>query len=550
MRLPRYSNDAVHRFVGELTARIVAESGIATDRFHMGKIILQSFKDAPDFLMQIDGGTDERETNQSALLRSVRCAMAMKAAGLKKGDVVVLVAPNHIDLAMPFYAALYLGVIVAPVDRMLGVHELRETFKVIKPSMVFCQSEKATTIQLALNKIDLNTQIVTFDKGDYLCSFKEFLDGNGSDVNVDEFRAADFDPEDTIALLVPTSGTTGVSKSAAVTHKNIAITGPYLWSRYYQFPTPTEVALIGSPLQWLTAIMNFILSPIFRYTRLQTSFTLTQKHAYYLINTYKPTFTILSPTLMTKLMKPDIRDQCDFTSLNMILLGGSVVPQTLINEIKKVAPDAEVIDTYGMTELTSIGFHGDNPPPGSCGKPVGCFQYRIINPETQEDIDEPNVPGELWVKGPGIFKEYYNNPEATAETFADGRWFKTGDTFYRDAQWNYYFVERIKLLLKYNSNQISPVELEDVIRQHPGVLDVAVTGVPDPECGELPVACVVPRPGYDVTAKDIKDLVKENLSEAKQLHGGVIFLTEIPMTASTKVHRRKLKEIAIAMTKH
>ncbi|VVC92584.1 unnamed protein product, partial [Leptidea sinapis] len=115
--------------------------------------------------------------------------------------------------------------------------------------------------------------------------------------------------------------------------------------------------------------------------------------------------------------------------------------------------------------------------------------------------------------------------------------------FYRDENWNFFFCERLKLLLKYKSYQISPVELENVIRKHPAVLDVAVTGLPDPECGELPVACVVRRPGYDVNDNEIINLVQENLSESKQLRGGVLFMNEIPMTASTKVHRRKLKEI-------
>ncbi|CAG9791544.1 unnamed protein product [Diatraea saccharalis] len=148
-----------------------------------------------------------------------------------------------------------------------------------------------------------------------------------------------------------------------------------------------------------------------------------------------------------------------------------------------------------------------------------------------------------------ILQEYYNNPKATEETFAEDRWFKTGDMFFRDENWNYFFVERIKLLLKYKSYQISPVEIEGVIRQHPGVLDVAVTGIPDEECGDLPVACVVRRSDQNITAQDIKDIVKETLSDAKQLRGGVIFLDEIPMTASTKVHRRRLKEIALAFEK-
>ncbi|XP_028172350.1 luciferin 4-monooxygenase-like isoform X2 [Ostrinia furnacalis] len=503
MKLPKRPNDAVHWYMSGITSRIVAESGRPDDRFHLGKILFQSFKDVPDFLMQIDGATGESETSGSALERTVRCANALRNIGLECGDVIVLMAPSHIDLAIPFYAAFYLGVIAAAVDRTLGVEELRDTFAVNRPKIVFCQSEKAPDIQLALNELELDTRIVTFDKGEFLCSFSEFLDEFDDGTSVDDFKFNDFDPEEAIALLIATSGTTGLPKAAAITHKNFAINGPYLWSRCTNFPSPTRMALVVAPLQWLTALMNFILSPIMRYTRLQTSTASTQEHTYDLINTYK-----------------------------------------------EMSPDTEVVNCYGMSELCTIGFHGaGSAPPGSCGSLMGCFQYRLVDTETLEDIVEPNVPGELLIKGPGIFKGYYNNSKATEETFAEDRWFKTGDTFYRDASWNYYFVERIKLLLKYKSYQISPVEVENVIRHHPGVLDVAVTGIPDPESGDLPVACVVRRPESDVTAQDIKDLVKGTLSDSKQLRGGVIFMDAIPMTASTKVHRRKLKELALVMDK-
>ncbi|KAM3963817.1 luciferin 4-monooxygenase-like [Aphomia sociella] len=546
-KLPRRANDSVHWYMNQLTSRIVAESGNPDDRFHLGKMMLRSFKDDPDFVLQIDGGTGDTLTNREALERTVRCAVAFKNMGLQTGDVILLMAPSHINLAIPFYAAFYLGIIVGAIDRTLGVLELQGTFSVDVPKIVFCQSEKASDIQLALNELDLDTQIITFDKGDYLYSFSEFLEQHGDGTDIEDFKPSDFDPEETVAILVATSGTTGLPKAAAVTHKNIAITSPYLWSRFYNFPTPTRMALVCSPLQWLTAIMNLIISPVLKYTCLQTSLPMSQEHAYHLINTYKPTFAIMSPTFITTLIRPGDREQCDFTNFELILLGGSAVPQDLINELKVITPDTEVLNAFGMSELTNIAFHGDDPPPGSCGKPLGCFQYRLVNIETLEDVLEPNVPGELWMKGPGIFKEYYNNPEATDEVFAEDRWFKTGDTFYRDENWNFFFVERIKLLLKYKSYQISPVEVEGVIRRHPGVLDVAVTGIPDPECGDLPVACVVPRPDHDVSAQDIKDWVKELLSDAKQLRGGVIFVTQIPMTASTKVHRRKLKEMALVL---
>ncbi|GBP35728.1 Luciferin 4-monooxygenase [Eumeta japonica] len=178
---------------------------------------------------QIDGGTGAAETNRSVLERTIQCATAMRGYGLQVGDVITLMAPSHLDLCVPFYAALYLGVIVAAVDRYLGTGELTETFSIGRPKLIFCQSEKAPDVQRALNDIDLDTQILTFDKGDYLCSFNEFLQRHGKVTPIDQFEAADFDAEDAIALLISTSGTTGLPKAAAITHKNLAISTPNLW---------------------------------------------------------------------------------------------------------------------------------------------------------------------------------------------------------------------------------------------------------------------------------------------------------------------------------
>ncbi|KAL4712378.1 hypothetical protein ACJJTC_001539 [Scirpophaga incertulas] len=450
---------------------------------------------------------------------------------LLRGDVVVLMAPNHLDLCIPFYAALYVGVVTAAIDRTFGVSELKRTFEVTQPKLIFCQSARAPYVQQALKELGSPAHIITFDNGDYT-SFPEFLENFGQGADIDKF-----------------SGTTGLPKNAAVTHKNLAINTPYFLSRSFDYPSPTKKSLLVSPLQWLTTLINFLLSAVLRFTRVQSSFEMTEEHTYHIINMYRPTFVIMSPTMMTLLLKPGHRDKCDFTCLELIMLGGTAVSQSLLQDLKEVSPKAEVYDAYGASELCTLVFNVDLQAPGSCGRPIGCFQYRLVDITTQKDILVPHVPGELWVKGPGIFKGYYNNLAATKETFAEGGWFKTGDLFYRDNDWNFYFVDRAKLLLKYHNHQISPVEVEGVIRQHPGVLDVAVTGVPHPECGDLPMACVVKKVGHSVTAQEIKKLVKDNLTETKQLRGGVIFLSEMPVTPSMKINRTKLKEIAIKMAK-
>ncbi|XP_026313469.1 luciferin 4-monooxygenase-like isoform X2 [Hyposmocoma kahamanoa] len=501
-------NDAVHLYMNELSARVIAETGIPSDRYHLGKLILRGLQDAPDFVLQIDAATGESETCESVLKRSVQCANALRNLGLQRGDVIVLMAPNHIHLCVPYYAGLYLGITVALIDRTLTVKELQHVFVVDNPKIIFCQSERAAEVVALTKTINLNTQIVTFDDGadvENVCSFNELLKHSENDCNVNNFRATDFDPEETLAFLVPTSGTSGLPKQAAASHRSIAIGGPYAWMMFTKFPTPTRLVMIISPIQWTSAILHFNLSPILRYTRLQSSANIHQEHAYEMINKYKPTIVQSSPTFMTTLLRPGDRDKCDFSSFEEIGLGGSHVPVHLVNEIK------------------------------------------LVDPETLENITDPNVNGELWLKGPCLVKGYYGNPTATKEAFTEDGWYRTGDIFYRDEHYNFYFSEKLKLLLKYKNHQVSPTELENVIRQNPGVSDVAVTGIPDPEYGELIVACVVRKPGHEVTAQEIKDLVKNNLAETKHLSGGVIFIKELPLTASGKIHRQAIKKLVLEL---
>ncbi|KAJ8711128.1 hypothetical protein PYW07_008370 [Mythimna separata] len=540
-----YKNEVIDNYMSEFTSRIISETRTPSDQYHLGKIILQSFKDDPDFVLQIHGGTGESETNGSMLRRSIQCATTFRNLGLKTGDTIVLMAPNHLDQPVPFYAALYLGIAIAAIDRFLGVSELEYTFNIIKPKIIFCQSEKVQDVQKAVAILNLDSKIVSFDTSSDTISLSEMLQRHSDEIDVENFKPADFDPEDTIALLISTSGTTGLPKSASLTHMNMAANAPTICAFAKNIP-PTRSLLIVAPLQWLSVLMNNLFSSIYKYTRIQSSHTLTTEHILEMIGKYKPTFMILSPTMMTTLLNAGKKANSDFSCFEVIHLGGSAVPKTLVEELRIMAANAKVADGYGMSEMGCIAFYSFDSPVGSCGKPFAHLKYKLVNIETGEEIKEPNRNGELWIKSPGGFKGYYNNPEATAEVLSKDGWFMTGDMMYRDDEWNFYFVERIKLLLKYRNHQISPVELEDVIRQHPGVQDVAVTSLPDAECGDLPVACVIPRLGAALTETEIKDLVKEKLTDTKQLRGGVIFLKELPLTTSTKVHRRKLKEIALA----
>jgi acyl-CoA synthetase (AMP-forming)/AMP-acid ligase II len=156
--------------------------------------------------------------------------------------------------------------------------------------------------------------------------------------------------------------------------------------------------------------------------------------------------------------------------------------------------------------------------------------------------------GEIWIKGPNIFKGYYNNPKATAESITPDGWYRTGDVGFVDGNLNLYITDRVKELIKYNGFQVAPAQLEGLLLAHPAVNDVAVIGVYSKEkATELPRAYVVPAKGYTSGAeleKEICEWLHKKVAPYKRLRGGIRFVDAIPKSNAGKVLRRVLSEQA------
>ena len=180
---------------------------------------------------------------------------------------------------------------------------------------------------------------------------------------------------------------------------------------------------------------------------------------------------------------------------------------------------------------------------GAVGTLLPNQTAKYVSPEDKElPIGET---GELWVKGPNVFKGYHNNPEATKNALTDDGYFKTGDVGYQDEDGNFYITDRVKELIKYKGFQVPPAELEGLLISHPMVNDVAVVGIYAKEqATEVPRAFIVPKPGVEgspKTAQDIMDWLQAKVANHKRLRGGVRFVDEVPKSASGKILRRLLK---------
>ena len=257
------------------------------------------------------------------------------------------------------------------------------------------------------------------------------------------------------------------------------------------------------------------------------------------IAAYRPTLTLLVPAVMGALVSHPRWAGADLSSLRSIGAGSSEVPIDLIEAFH--AKDVPVQQVYGMTETGPIAIAQTLAEalaaPGSIGRAAPLGEARILRADGSEA--EAGEAGEIVVRGPNVMQGYWRNPAATAEALRDG-WFRTGDVGHRDAEGRYWFTDRLTRVIISGGENIYPAELERVLRDTLGVVEAAVIGRPDARWGEVPVAVVVPGPGFEAGA--VLRHFEGRLARFKHPRA-VVAVDALPRTALGKVQLGALKEL-------
>ncbi|KAL0892254.1 hypothetical protein ABMA27_015437 [Loxostege sticticalis] len=526
----------IRQRVSALKLKAAQRYNICPEKCHIGHLALEGMLGNQKLLNQIDGVTGTSETMGSVAVRSMRLASAMRNYGLKPGDAVVVIGPNHLDMAIPYYACHFNGNSMCGMDPNIGPVDIKGLLPYIMPKMVFCQKSAVEYVKDAFDAINLEGKIVVFD--DEKHNLEQFIEENhGTEVN---FRPAEFNHSEVAAWLMLTSGTTGLPKVAVMPFDTL-LNGICCW--WEKFTGPMKLVLTMSTFQWLSALVFFITAPIRQYTRLQFSEPLTPQLLVGAINKYRPDVTAWTPHLLGQFLQATEKI-CDLSCFKYILIAGSPMEKPILDQLKK-RTDAFLYLVYSMTELLVPAFdYTAETPFGSVGKPFDQYKYKLVD-DQGEELAKTFKSGELWMKGDAFFKGYLKNTEETSKMLTEDGWFRTGDIFYRDEENNYYFVERQRLLIKSAGYWISPLQLEEIIRRHPAVRYACVVGIPDKTLMEVPVAAIVRNNGQQIDPQEIFSLVKESMPDLRQLHGGFFYLDQLPITPSGKIHRTKVKEMAL-----
>ena len=338
------------------------------------------------------------------------------------------------------------------------------------------------------------------------------------------------------AMILYTSGTTGKSKGAMIS-----------WRQIHWNSINTEISLeltsgdcsiVNTPF-YHTGGWHVLLTPLIHHGGkivLQPEFDPAE--TLQIIEEEKVTVLFGIPTMLRMMMDQESFSETDFSSVRYAICGGEACPVPVINAFKEM--NVPIRQGYGLTEAGpncySLPAEDTIRKEGSVGFPNFHIGVKVVD-ENGEDLEQGNV-GELWMKGPHVFNGYWNNKEATEQTLQDG-WVRTGDLFRQDSDGYYFIVGRKKEMYISGGENVYPVQVENVIYEHPAVSQAAVIGVPDEQWGETGCAFVVLKEDQSLTGDELKTYCREYLA-GFQCPGHVIFTDELPLGHSNKIQKKEL----------
>ncbi|TRY77011.1 hypothetical protein TCAL_06363 [Tigriopus californicus] len=504
----------------------------------------------PDNIAMICGMTGRQYTYDMAYGMSRKFGSAMIRMGAKKGDVFAMVVPNIPEFPIAFLGAVGVGLTPTTMNPTYRPEEIARQLEnsqarfIITIGLFLPNIRQACEIYSGIEKIIV---LGMEEKPADCASFIEMLIYDDGSL-YDQDRSCD--PHNDLAALPYSSGTTGPPKGVSLTHFNmvsnlVQLLHPQVNNLRECNPTSKsnqEITVAVLPffhIYAMTAIMNLGLhlgAKIITLPKFEPEAYLKA------LVTYKPTFLHLVPPLVSFLStNPAVKAQ-HLASLEAVIGGAAPFGPALIEKLmEKCKPNVvNFREGFGMTESSPVSHvqPEENAVLGGCGHPIPNTLAKIVDLETGVALG-PNEDGELLVAGPQVMKGYFKNKKATNKTIVDG-WLRTGDIAKFDETGQFMIVDRLKELIKVKGLQVAPSELEDLIRRHEGVNDVAVVGVPDERSGELPRAYVV-RKNRNVLEQDIIDFVAERVAPHKKLGAGVMFVETLPKNQTGKILRRELK---------
>ena len=484
-------------------------------------------------------------------------ADALSALGVKKGDRVALILPNFPIYPIAHLAVMKLGGILVPTNPLYVERELAYQLTNAEAETVVILDRIYPRLEKVKKDTKVKRVIVTGVK-DFLPGVLGFLYGikHKPDIQTDEEKgvylysdlmrrsfplaqAVDVSPEDT-AILLYTGGTTGISKGAVLTHRNLVAnvlqTKAWLWSIkegkevllcvlpfFHSYGMTTGLHLSIASRSTMLLVPRFELSEVIKR-----------------IKKHKPTIFCGVPSMYNAINHYPGVSGSDVGSIKLCVSGGAALPKEVQKRFEELT-GGKLVEGYGLSETSPVThvnpIHGYRK--SGIGLPISDTDAMIVDPETKKPLS-PGEVGELAIKGPQVMKGYWKMEKETKQVLQNG-WLYTGDMAVMDEDGFFSIVDRKKDLIISAGMNIYPREVEEVLHQHPKIIEAAVIGIPSKVREETVKAFVVVKEGEELSKREIIQFCKDKLSKYK-IPREIEFRDELPKSSVGKVLKRVLKE--------
>ncbi|WP_423923324.1 long-chain-fatty-acid--CoA ligase [Frigoribacterium sp. 2-23] len=511
-----------------------------------------------------------RETTYRQLGDQVsRVAEGLRRLGVGRGDRVALLLPNSPQHVVAFYAVLRLGAVVVEHNPLYTDRELRHLFedhgaKVAiawdkltdrlndLPSDIAFRAVVSVDITRAMplgTRVALKLPIPAARKSRQALTSSSRAATTWEDlVSSPRLRRRHDRPGlDDIALLQYTSGTTGAPKGAILTHRNLRSnqTQGRAWVPGLRDGAETVYGVLPFFHAYgLTLCLTFAISlgaRLVLFPKFDVDLVLkaAKKHP--------PTFLPAVPPIYQRLADAAEERGVDLSAARFSISGAMNLPVSVTTSWERVSRGI-LVEGYGLTETSPVSLGNPMGPtrrPGTVGVPFPSTEARVVDRDDPTVAVAPGAAGELLLRGPQVFRGYWNRPDETAAAFVDGDWFRTGDIVSMSDDGFVTIVDRIKELIVTGGFNVAPSEVEEAIVGYDGVAEAAVVGIPRPGGGEDVVAAVVLSAGTELDEDAIREWCRERLA-AYKVPRRVVVLDELPKSLIGKVLRRHVREALIA----
>jgi len=457
-------------------------------------------------------------------------AAVLRAQGARPGDTVSVVMPNGLQTLRVLLGAMHGGLCVNPVNLLSQPGQMRYVLAHSDCRVVCVAPEWEERVRAMMVDVGRPVDLLVVDPDAHV------LPGESDASGVDGAFPAPPAPDD-VALLMYTSGTTGMPKGVMLTQANLAANAHAISAEHALQPADRVLAVL--PLYHINAFCVTMLAPLAHGGSLAMPPRFSAGRFWQQASGMRCSWINVVPTMISYLLEGEEPPRAQTASIRFCRSASAALPPEHHRAFEQKF-GIGIIETMGLTETAAPAFSNPLDPAlrklGSVGRASGC-EARVIDAALAEVPD--GSTGELAIRGPNVMRGYYKNDEATRAAFTPDGWLRTGDLGHRDADGFFFVTGRIKELIIKGGENIAPREIDEALLRHPAVLEAAAVGVPDRHYGQEIGVCIVLRDGCACTEDELRAFCAEVLGRYKA-PGHYRFVADLPRGPSGKVQRLKL----------